>query len=430
MMRFIFAPPSVVPFCFFSRRWQQALAAVALLWLIGTMCDEVQASPAAISDDVVKIGVMADMSGVYATVCGEGCVTAATMAVEDFGETVLGKPIEVVSADDHNSPESAALQAKTWVEREQVDVITGLVASSVTAAVTAVTNAAQRIVLISGSGSDAFTTSACSPYIAHWTYDVVALANGTVKPMVEAGKKKWFFITADYAFGLALEEVATRVVTTQGGVVTGSVRVPFGTADFAPYVRQAAASGADVVALANAGEDFVNALRAAADIGLTQSMEVVGLLVFTPNVKALDPAITANMRLTTGFYWDRDDSSRVWSERFFARAGVMPTMVQAGVYSAVSHYLNSIRQAGSDTADVVMKAMKSTRPNDFFAQRARLRPDGRLLHDMYQVRIKTARERKNPDDLYAIENVVHGIVAFAPPVPSCLFRKHRATIRE
>lgn len=216
------------------------------------------AHAAGVSDDKVKIGVLADMGGVYADICGKGCVTAVEMAVEDFGGTVLGKPIEIVSADDQNKPDIGSAKAREWVESQNVDAITGLVSSAVTGAVTKVTADNKKLALISTSASHAFTTKACSPYNAHWTYNVVALANGTVKPMLDAGKKKWFFITADYAFGHALEKVATGVINSNGGEVVGGVRAPLGTTDFSSYVLQAQASGADVVALANAGADFVN----------------------------------------------------------------------------------------------------------------------------------------------------------------------------
>ncbi|WP_370278032.1 ABC transporter substrate-binding protein [Pontibacterium sp.] len=375
-----------------------------------------------ISDDKVKIGVLGDMGGVYADVCGPGCVTAAKMAVEDFGGTVLGKPIEVISADDQNKPDIGSAKVREWVESQEVDAVTGLVASSVTGAVTKVLTDAKKIALISGSASHAFTTKACSPYNAHWTYNVVALAQGTVKPMVKAGKKNWFFITADYAFGHALEKVATGVINKNGGEVVGSVRVPLGTTDFSSYVLQAQSSGADVVALANAGADFVNSLKTASEFGLTEMMDVAGLLVFTQNAKALDPAIAGGMKLTTGFYWDLDDASRQWSARFKERHGSIPSMAHAGVYSATMHYLNSIKATGTDNADAVMREMKNTPPNDFFARNASLRNDGRMVHDMYQVRIKKADERKNDDDIFAIEQVIPGDQAYGAMLAQCDFK--------
>ncbi|WP_299183432.1 ABC transporter substrate-binding protein [uncultured Neptuniibacter sp.] len=379
------------------------------------------AQAAGISDDKVKIGVLADMGGVYSDICGKGCVTAVEMAVEDFGGTVLGKPIEIVSADDQNKADIGSAKVREWVESEGVDAVNGLVASSVTGAVTKVLTDNKKIALISTSASHAFTTKACSPYNAHWTYNVVALANGTVKPMLDAGKKKWFFITADYAFGHALEKVATGVINSNGGEVVGAVRAPLGTTDFSSYVLQAQSSGADVVALANAGADFVNSLKTAAEFGLTETADVAGLLVFTHNAKALDPNIAGGMKLTTGFYWDMDDETRAWSKRFKERHGTIPAMGQAGAYSMTMHYLNAIKEAGTDDADAVMAVMKKNKPNDFFARNAELRADGRMVHDMYQVRIKKADERSNEDDIFAIEQVIPGDVAFGPMMDQCNF---------
>jgi len=381
------------------------------------------ANAAGLSDDKVKIGVLADMGGVYADICGKGCVEAVKMAVEDFGGTVLGKPIEIVSADDQNKPDVGSAKVREWVESQQVDAVTGLVSSAVTGAVTKVLTDNKKIALISTSASHAFTTKACSPYNAHWTYNVVALANGTVKPMVQAGKKKWFFITADYAFGHALEKVASGVIANNGGEVVGKVRAPLGTTDFSSYVLQAQSSGADVVALANAGSDFVNSLKTAAEFGLTEMVDVAGLLVFTPNAKALDPTIAGGMKLTTGFYWDYDEETRKWSQRFMKRTdGAIPAMGQAGAYSATMHYLNAVKAAGTDESDAVMKQMKATPPNDFFARNATLRADGRMVHDMYQVRIKNADERKGENDIFALEKVIKGEEAFGAMLAQCDFK--------
>lgn len=379
------------------------------------------ASAAGLSDDKVKIGVLADMGGVYADICGKGCVEAVEMAVEDFGGKVLGKEIEVVSADDQNKPDVGSAKVRQWIENEQVDVVTGLVASSVTGAVTKVLSDNKKIALIATSASNAFTTKACTPYNAHWTYNVVALANGTVKPMVQAGKKKWFFVTADYAFGHALEGVATKVINSEGGEVVGGVKAPLGTTDFSSYILQAQSSGADVIALANAGSDFVNSLKTAAEFGVTEQMDVAGLLVFTPNAQALDPAIAGGMKATTGFYWDLDDETRAWSKRYMERMGSIPAMGQAGAYSATMHYLNAVKAAGTDESDAVMKIMKATKPNDFFARNATLRPDGRMVHDMYLIRIKNADERSNENDIFAVEKTIPGDQAFAPMLDSCNF---------
>jgi branched-chain amino acid transport system substrate-binding protein len=303
-----------------------------------------------------------------------------------------------------------------------VDVINGLVASSVVGAVAQVANAAEKPILISGAGSNTFTTKTCSPFNAHWTYDVVALAKGTVKPMLDAGKKKWFFITADYAFGHALESVATGIINSHGGTVVGSARAPLGTTDYSSFVLQAMSSGADVVALANAGKDFVNSLKAATEFGLSQQATMVGLLVFASDTKAIDASVIGDMRLTTGFYWDRDDQSRAWAKRFVERTGAIPTMAHAGAYSSTLHYLNAVKEAGTDEGKAVMAKMKSIKPDDIFARNATLRADGRLVHDMYQVRVKKGDERKNANDLYEIEKVIPGDEAFGAMIPECDFK--------
>lgn len=368
---------------------------------------------ASISDDKVKIGVLGDMGGVYSDITGQGSVEAVQMAVEDFGGTVLGKPIEVVSADTQLKPDVGSTIAREWIENEQVDVINGAVSSAVTGAVTKVMSEAGKITLIAAPASHAFTTKECSPYNAHWTYDVVSLANGTVKPMVAGGKVKWFFITADYAFGHALESVATGVIKENGGEVVGGVRAPLATTDFSSYILQAQSSGADVIALANTGNDMVNALKTASEFGITEMVDVAGLLVFTPNAQALDPAIAGGMRLTTGFYWDMDDQTREWSKRYMARMnGKIPSMAQAGAYSSTMHYLKAVQAAGTDDSDAVMAKMKETPVEDFFSRNGYLRMDGRMVHDMLQVRIKDADERSGENDIFEIEKVIKGEDAF------------------
>ncbi|KXJ53194.1 ABC transporter substrate-binding protein [Neptuniibacter pectenicola] len=387
----------------------------------GAIAATIACSAQATTDGQVKLGILADMGGTYADICGSGCVIAAEMAIEDFGGKVLGKPIEMVSADSQLKPDVASAIARKWVEDEGVDAIGGLVSSAVSGAVSKVNADSKNITLISGSASNTFTTKTCSPYNVHWTYNVVALANGTVKPMVQAGKKKWFFITADYSFGHALEGMASKVINENGGEVLGNVRAPLGTTDFSSYILQAQASGADVVALANAGNDTVNALKAAAEFGLTEQMDVAGLLVFTPNAQAMDPATAGGMRLTSGFYWDMDDETRQWSKRFEQRHGAIPSMIHAGVYSVTMHYLNAVKAAGTDDTDTVMKTMKATKPNDFFARNATLRPDGRMVHDMLYVEIKKKDERKDKNDIYKIIKVIPGDEAYSPMLPQCNF---------
>ncbi|MBR7888411.1 ABC transporter substrate-binding protein [Marinomonas sp. A79] len=400
---------------------KKALSTFVTGIVVATMAATVASTASATTDGKVKIGVLADMGGTYADLCGPGCVTATRMAIEDFGGKALGKDIELISADSQLKPDIASSVARKWVENEGVDVIGGLVSSAVTGAVTQVTNSSKNITLITGSGSNAFTSSACSPYIAHWTYNVVALANGTVKPMVSEGKNKWFFITADYVFGHALEAASMKIIEANGGETVGTVRAPLGTTDFSSYVLQAQASGANVVALANAGNDTVNALSAAAEFGLTDYMDIAGLLVFTPNAQAMDPDTAQGMRLTTGFYWDMDEQTRAWSARFEALHGAIPSMSHAGAYSATMHYLKAVEAVGTDDSDAVMKQMKLTKPDDFFARNATLRADGRMEHDMLLVEIKKASERKSKNDIYNIVEVIPGNKAYNPMLPSCAF---------
>lgn len=374
-----------------------------------------------ISDGKLKIGVMADMSGTYADVCGKGCVAAVEMAVKDFGGKVLDKPIEVISADDQNKPDIGSALAREWVDKEKVDAIGGIVASSVGLAVSKVATEAKKPLLISTAGSTAFTSKACSPFNAQWTYDVAALANGTVKPLVAAGKKKWYFITADYEFGNALEKVASGVIEKNGGTVAGAVKVPLGTTDFSSYILQAQSSGADAVAFANAGKDFVNSLKAAHEFGLDKQATMVGLLVFASDVQAIDPAVIGDMRLTTGFYSEMDDKTKEWSKRYKETFGKTPGMGQAGAYSATMHYLNAVKEAGTDEGEAVMAKMKASKPDDFFARNAVLRADGRMVHDMYQVRVKKADERKSEDDIFEIEKTLSGDEVYLPMVAECDF---------
>lgn len=389
--------------------------------ITGAMATAMTGSAFAASDGKIKLGILADMGGTYADICGRGCVTAAEMAIEDFGGKALGQDIELVTADSQLKPDIASSIARQWVEADNVDAIGGLVSSAVSGAVSKVNQNAKKLTLISGSASNTFTTKTCNPYNVHWTYNVVALANGTVKPMVQSGKKKWFFITADYSFGHALEGVASTVIKENGGEVVGTIRAPLGTTDFSSYVLQAQASGADVVALANAGNDTVNALKTASEFGLTQEMDVAGLLVFTPNAQAMDADVAGGMRLTSGFYWDMDEETRSWSQRFEQRHGAIPSMIHAGVYSVTMHYLNAVKAVGTDDADTIAKKMKQMKPNDFFARNATLRPDGRMVHDMLYVEIKKAAERKDKNDIYKVLKVIPADQAYSPMLPQCNF---------
>ena len=383
---------------------------------VGFVLLTMTAAFAQVSGDVVKIGVLNDQSGVYADLAGPGSVTAAKMAVEDFGGKVLGKPIEVIFADHQNKPDVATPIVNQWIDVDNVDVVVDVPTSSVALAVQEITKNKNRVHLNSTAGTSDLTGKACSPTGIHWTYDTYALANSTGRALTKDGGNTWFFIVADYAFGHALEKDTAAAVTSQGGKVVGSVNTPFPNQDFSSFLLQAQASGAKVIGLANAGGDMINAVKQAQEFGITASgQRLAGLLVFITDIHSLGLPVTQGLVLTTGFYWDRDDATRAWSKRFAERnGGRMPTMVQAGVYSAVMHYLAAIKTAGTDEAKAVVAKMKETPVNDFFAQNGRIRADGRMVHDMYLVQVKTPGESKYPWDYYKILSVVPGDEAFRP----------------
>jgi branched-chain amino acid transport system substrate-binding protein len=373
------------------------------------------AAHAEISDNAVKIGVMNDQSGLYADLAGQGSVEAARMAVEDFGGNVNGAAIEVLSADHQNKPDVGSNVVRQWIDVEGVDVIVDVPTSSVALAVTEIVKEKDRVFLVSGAATTELTGAACSPNTIHWTYDTYALAVGTGRAMVQEGGDSWFFITADYAFGHQLEADTAAVVQEEGGQVLGSVRHPLSTADFSSYLLQAQGSGAKVIGLANAGTDTTNAIKQANEFGITQAgQQLASLLMFLSDVNALGLDVAQDLILTTGFYWDMNDETRAWSERFNERVGQMPTMVQAGVYSAVTHYLNAIQEAGSDQAKAVVEQMKATPVNDFFAKDGTIREDGRMVHDMYLARVKSPDESEGPWDYYEILRTIPGDQAYLP----------------
>ncbi|GAO04307.1 ABC transporter substrate-binding protein [Anaeromyxobacter sp. PSR-1] len=372
-------------------------------------------APAAekLSDGKVKLGVLTDMTGYYADLAGPGSVLAARMAVEDFGGKVLGKPVELVSADHQLKADVASNIARKWIDEGQVDAIVDLVSSSTAGAVMPVAAEKKRITLLSGPGTTAFTGEKCTRYNVHYTYNNWALANGTGREVVKQGGDSWFFLTADYIFGKSLEEDTTKVVKAAGGKVLGAARYPSpGTTDFSSYLLQAQGSGAKIIGLANAGADTVNSIRQAEEFGITPKQSLAGLLVFITDVHSLGLEAAKGMYLTTAFYWDLNDETRKWSRRFFQKHGKMPTMVQAGVYSSVMHYLKAVQAAGTDDADAVMAKMRETPVNDFFAKNARIGPDGLLRHDMYLARVKAPKDSKQPWDYYQIVKTIPAAEAF------------------
>jgi branched-chain amino acid transport system substrate-binding protein len=370
---------------------------------------------AQISDDVVKIGVLTDMSSLYSDATGKGSVIAAEMAAADFGGKVKGKPIEVIAADHQNKPDVGSNIARSWYDTEKVDTIVDVPTSSIALAVQKITQEKDKVFLMSGPGSSDLTGPACSPNGIHWTYDTYALSHVAGKAMVERGENTWFFITADYAFGHALERDASDVVTSSGGKVLGAVRAPLNTADFSSFLLQAQASKAKVIGLANAGGDTQNAIKQAAEFGLQQSgQKLLALLFQITDTHSIGLAAAQGMILTEGFYWDLNDETRAFSKRYLEKAGHMPTMIQAGVYSAVTHYLKAIDATGSDAAKTVIAKMKATPINDFFARNGHIREDGRMVHDMYLVQVKTPAESKSEWDVYKILATIPGDQAYRP----------------
>ena len=373
------------------------------------------AANAQISDNVVKLGVLTDMSSLYADATGKGSVAAVEMAVADYGGKVAGVPIEVISADHQNKPDVGVAIARNWYDNEKVDAIMDVPTSSVALPVSALTREKNKININSGGGSSDLTGVACSPNTVHWTYDTYALSNVAGKAMVKRGDDTWFFVTADYAFGQALERDAANVVKENGGKVLGDVRHPLNTSDFSSYLLQAQASKAKVVALANAGGDTTNALKQASEFGLTQGgQKMIALLQEITDTHSLGIRATQGLIVTDAFYWDMDDQTRAFSKRFYAKVGHMPTMIQAGLYSATMHYLKAIEAIKTDDAPKVMAQMRATPIHDFFAHDGKIRIDGRMVHEMHLFQMKKPSESKSSWDIYNLIATIPGDEAFRP----------------
>jgi branched-chain amino acid transport system substrate-binding protein len=374
-----------------------------------------------LSDGKVKIGVLTDLSGLYSDLSGAGAVLAVKMAIEDFQAMEKGKsfPIELVSADHQNKGDVASNKAREWFERDQVDMITDLVTTSTALAVMPVAKEKNRITIVNGAASTPITGSKqCTDTNVHYTYDTYALANGTGKAVVKQGGDTWFFLTADYAFGHALEKDTTATVLANGGKVLGSVRHPFPATDLSSFLLKAQSSGAKVIGLANAGTDTTNSIKQAAEFGITPKQSLAGLLMFITDVHSLGLKATQGMYLTEGFYWDFNDETRAWSKRFFEKHKRMPTMAQAGDYSSTMHYLKAVKAAGTDEAKAVMRKMKDTPINDFFAKNGHIREDGRHVHDFYLLQVKKPDESKYPWDYYHVRQVIPANDAVMPVAQS------------
>ena len=360
----------------------------------------------------VKIGILNDQSGVYADYGGKYSVEAARMAIEDFGGEVLGQKIEMVTADHQNKPDLAVSIARRWYETENVDMITELTTSSVALAVQDLSRDKKKIDIVVGAATSRITGDACTPYGFHWAFDTHALAVGTGGALVKAGGDSWFFLTADYAFGYSLEKDTTDIVTANGGKVLGSVRVPLNSSDFSSFLLQAQSSKAKIIGLANAGLDTTNSIKQAAEFGIVKSgQKLAGLLVTLAEVNGLGLEAAQGIVLTEGFYWDRDDKSRAFGERFFKRTGRMPSMIHAGTYSATLQYLKAVKAAGTKDSDAVAKKLKELPVDDSFAQ-GKVLENGRMVHDLYLFEVKKPSESKKPWDYYKQLAVVPGDKAF------------------
>jgi branched-chain amino acid transport system substrate-binding protein len=378
------------------------------------------ARPALAADEVV-IGDLDDMSGVYADVMGAGGVEAVKMAIADFGGSVLGKKITVLSADHQNKPDIGASKAREWADQDGLNMLLGGSNTGVNIAMAKVAGAKKIPYFAIGPGGASLTNEDCTPYSVHYVYDTTALANGTATAILQAGGKTWFYLTADYAFGTQLQAAASKVVEANGGKNVGAVRVPLSASDFSSFLLQAQSSGAQVLGLANAGEDLTNSLKAANEFGITKKMKPAALLAFINNIHSLGLETAQGLYETTAFYWDLNDETRAFSKRFFDKFKREPSMDQGGYYSATLTYLRAVKAVGSTDPDKVMAELKKTRINDMFAKNGYIRADGVMVHDMYVMQVKTPKESKYPWDYEKVVKVMPGEEAFGPITGACSF---------
>lgn len=400
----------------YTLSYRRPLAALlASLALTGTGAAHAQAKPG-ISDDTVKVGLLLDLSGVYADIAGQGTATAVQMAIDDFGGKVLGKKIEMVFADHNNKADIAAAKAREWFDTAKVDALLDVAGSATALSALEVARLKNKIVVFNGPGTHRITNDLCSPVSVHYAYDTYSLANVTAKAMIKNGGDTWYFLTADWAFGVALQQSASEVVKDAGGKVLGAVKHPSNAADFSSYILQAQSSGAKVIGLANSGADTVNAIKGAQEFGLMKGgkQKLAGLLMFINDIHAIGLPSAQGLLLSEAFYWDLNEQTRAWSRRYFEKAKRMPNMIQAGAYSSTLHYLNAIKATGTDDSDIVMKKMKATPINDFFAKNGKIREDGRMVHDMYLFEVKKPAESKAPWDYYKLVGTVPAEQAFMP----------------
>jgi branched-chain amino acid transport system substrate-binding protein len=373
-----------------------------------------QAQSGTLSNDVVRIGVLTDISGVYADISGKGSVEAVKMAVEDFGGKMFGKNIEVVFADHQNKADVGAAKAREWFDTGGVDMINDLANSGVALAVAGVAKEKKRHVIVNNASNVGVTNAQCSPYAVHYAYDAYSLAHGTGKAIAEGGGDTWFFLTVDFAFGIGLEQQVSDVVRANKGRVVGAARHPLGTTDFSSYVLQAQASKAKIVGLASTGNDTINAIKAAQEFGITKNQKLAALLLWIQDVHSLGLQTAQGLQLTNAWYWDMNDESRAFARRFQQRVGHMPNMAHAGDYSSTLHYLKSVQAAGSDDPDAVSAKMRELTISDMFTKNGKIRADGRMVHDMYLWEVKSPAESKGPWDYLKPVKTIPAEQAFMP----------------
>ncbi|HXD43199.1 MAG TPA: ABC transporter substrate-binding protein [Ramlibacter sp.] len=391
------------------------MAACALAF--GTLA-AVSPAQAQISGDVIRIGIITDMSSVYADLDGQGGVEAIRMAIADMGGAINGKKIEVLSADHQNKPDVAATKAREWFDTQGLDMLIGGTNSGTALAMSKVAAEKKKPFIVVGAATSALTNDQCTPYTVHWAYDTVALAKGTGNAVVKQGGKTWFFLTADYAFGKQLQADTSKVVEASGGKVVGSVNAPLNASDFSSFLLQAQGSKAQILGLANAGGDTINSIKAANEFGITKTMKLAGLLVFINDIHSLGLKATQGMYLTDSWYWNQNAETRAWSRRFFDKMKRMPSSLQAADYSTAINYLNAVKATGSDDADKVLAQMRKTKINDVFAKNGFIRADGRMVHDMYLMQVKSPDKSTEPWDYYNVMQVFKGEEAWTTKAES------------
>ncbi len=392
--------------------------AAACTLALGAMVVSTAPAQAQISGDVVRIGIITDMSSLYADIDGPGGIEAIKMAIADMGGAINGKKIEVIYADHQNKPDLAAGKAREWFDTQGVDMLIGGTNSGTSLAMAKVAQEKKKLFISIGAATSALTNEQCNAYTLHWAYDTVALAKGTGNAVVKSGGKSWYFLTADYAFGAQLQNDTSAVVKAAGGTVVGSVKHPLSASDFSSFLLQAQSSKAQILGLANAGGDTINAIKAANEFGVTKTMKLAGLLVFINDIHSLGLKTTQGMYLTDSWYWNRDAESRAWSRKFFEKLKRMPSSIQAGDYSATLNYLQAVKATGSDDPDKVLAQMKKTKVNDIFTKGGWIRGDGSMIHDMYLMQVKTPDKSTEPWDYYNVVETFKGEAAWTTKAES------------